>query len=505
MNWIDIPTNIPWLSLTWLSTLIPCILIVLIPGSQKQLIRITGATFSFISLVLSLLVFLAYDPSIGGFQFVERLPWIPQLGISYFLGADGITLPMLVLNGFIIFTGSLMSWNIENRAKEYWVLLLLLTTGVYGVFVSLDLFLFFVFYELAVLPMYLLIGVWGSTRKEYGAMKLTIFLMTGSAFAIVGMLAVYFGSGMRTFDMMMLAENVTFSRNFQIIFFPPLFIGFAVLAGMFPFHTWSPTGHVAAPTAVSMLHAGVLMKLGAYGCLRAAMWIMPEGASEWLPWIAIMTIMNVVYGATIAMAQKDFKFIIGYSSVSHMGLVVMALAAGNRISLMGAVLQMFAHGVMTGLFFAVVGRMIYERTHTRQLPELGGMFKVMPFAAVMFILGGLSSMGMPGFAGFWAEFNIFIGVWESYPLIAVIAAIAIPITAAYILRAVVQVFFNEVKNPEFLHLPKLTWQEYTGGVILAIILIGVGIYPAILTEMINTGVEPMVQQLQSAAGGVAGF
>ncbi len=505
MHLFDLSPDIPWLSLIWLSMVAPVVIIAILPSSQRELMRWTGAIFSFISLVLSIMVFFAYDPMVGGFQFVEKLDWMPQLGISYLLGADGISLPMLVLNGFIIFTGSLMSWNIENRTKEYWVLLLLLTTGVYGVFVSLDLFLFFVFYELAVLPMYLLIGVWGSTRKEYGAMKLTLFLMTGSAFAIIGMLAVYFGSGLRTFNMMEIANNVTFSRQFQIVFFPPLFIGFAVLAGMFPFHTWSPTGHVAAPTAVSMLHAGVLMKLGAFGCMRAAMWIMPEGANRWLPIIAVLTIMNVVYGATIAMAQKDFKFIIGYSSVSHMGLVVMALASGNQIGLMGAVLQMFAHGIMTGLFFAVVGRMIYERTHTRQLPELGGMFKVMPFAAVMFILGGLSSMGMPGFAGFWAEFNIFIGVWESYPLIAIIAAIAIPITAAYILRAVVQVFFEEVKDPEFLKLPKLTWQEYTGGVILAVILIGVGIYPAILTEMINIGVEPMVQQLQSAAGGVAGF
>ena len=498
MNLIALPTSIPWLSLVWLSLLAPSILIILIPSTQRELIRWTGTIFAFVSLVISVLLMLAYNPTIGGFQFMERLEWIPQLGISYLLGVDGISLPMLVLNGVVIFTGALMSWNIEKRLKEYWVLLFLLTTGVYGVFVSLDLFLFFIFYELAVLPMYLLIGVWGSTRKEYGAMKLTLFLMAGSAFAIIGMLAIYYGSGLRTFDMLAIAQNVTFSRQFQITFFMPLFMGFAILAGMFPFHTWSPTGHVAAPTAVSMLHAGVLMKLGAYGCLRAAMWLMPDGAHFWLPTIAVLTILNVVYGATIAMAQRDFKFIIGYSSVSHMGLVVMALAAGTQIGLMGAVLQMFAHGIMTALFFAVVGRMIYERTHTRQLPELGGMARIMPFATVMFVLGGLSSMGMPGFAGFWAEFNIFIGVWERYPLIAVVAAISIPITGAYILRAMYQVFFDEVKNPEFLHLPPLTWQEYTGAIILAVILVGVGLYPSILTELINTGVTPIVQQLNNA-------
>ncbi|NJN67026.1 MAG: NADH-quinone oxidoreductase subunit M [Chloroflexaceae bacterium] len=504
MHLFDLPTTVPWLSLTWLSTLVPCLIIAVLPSSQRNAIRWTGTAFSFLSLGFSLLLFFAYDHEQGGFQFAEFLPWIPQLNINYILGADGISLPMMVLNGFIISSGALISFNIENRAKEYWILLLLLTTGVYGVFVSLDLFLFFVFYELAVLPMYLLIGVFGSTRRTYGAMKLTLFLMAGSALAIVGMLAVYFGNGLQTFNMLELANHVLYSRPFQIAFFFPLFMGFAVLAGMFPFHTWSPTGHVAAPTAVSMLHAGVLMKLGAYGCLRAAMWIMPDGARWWLPIIAILTIMNVVYGATIAMAQKDFKFVIGYSSVSHMGLVVMALASANQIGLTGAVLQMFAHGIMTGLFFAVVGRMIYERTHTRQFPELGGLFKVLPFAAVMFILGGLSSMGMPGLAGFWAEFTIFIGVWQSYPLIAVIAAISIPITAAYILRAVIQVFFDEVKNPEFFKLPKMTWQEYTGATMLAAILILVGIYPAILTEMIDIGVAPVVQQLHGVTN-IAGF
>jgi len=498
MHLFDISPTVPWLSLIWLSMLVPSLIIMVIPSAQRELIRWVGAGFALISLVLSLLVFFAYDPAQGGFQFVERVPWIPQLGISYLLGVDGISLPMLVLNGFIIFTGALMSWNIEQRVKEYWVLLLLLTTGVYGVFVALDMFLLFVFYELAVLPMYLLIGVWGSTRKEYGAMKLTLFLMAGSALVIIGMLAVYFGSGLRTFDMIVLAQNVTLPGALQVTFFLPLFVGFAVLAGMFPFHTWSPTGHVAAPTAVSMLHAGVLMKLGAYGCLRVAMWLMPYGAREWLPLIAVLTIFNVVYGATIAMAQRDFKFIIGYSSVSHMGLVVMALAAGTQLALMGAVLQMFAHGIMTGLFFAVVGRMIYERTHTRQLPELGGLGRVMPFAATMFVIGGLSSMGMPGFAGFWAEFNIFLGVWERYPLIAIIAALSIPITGAYILQAVYRVFFGEVQNTEFLKLPKLTWQEYTGAVILAAILLIVGIYPAIMTEMIDTGVAPVVQQINGS-------
>jgi NADH-quinone oxidoreductase subunit M len=345
--------------------------------------------------------------------------------------------------------------------------------------------------------MYLLIGIWGSTRKEYGAMKLTLYLMAGSVFIIIGMLAVYFAGG-RTFNLIDLANNNQFGTSFQFAFFMPMFLGFAILAGMFPFHTWSPTGHVAAPTAVSMLHAGVLMKLGSYGALRVAMWLMPEGAQMWAPVIVVLTLVNVVYGATIAMAQRDFKYVIGYSSVSHMGLVVMGLSTMNRTGLNGAVLQMFAHGVMTALFFAVVGRMVYERTHTRQIPELGGLAHIMPFAALMLIIGGFSSMGMPGFAGFFAEFNIFVGVWERFPIVAILAGVSIPITAAYILLVTRRVFFGEVRNPHFFELPRLTWQEYTGATILAVLIIAVGILPDLMHPLVDSGVAPIVQRFGEA-------
>ncbi|HWQ11930.1 MAG TPA: NADH-quinone oxidoreductase subunit M [Roseiflexaceae bacterium] len=499
MNLYDLPTTIPWLSLIWLSLIVPAGIMLFLRPEQREAVRWVGAGFAFVSLLLTLLVYGAYDyTSPQTLQFVEQWPWLPQVGINYILGVDGISLPLLVLNGLVIFTGALISWNIEERAREYWVLLLLLAGGVYGVFVSIDLFLLFVFYELAVLPMYLLIGIWGSTRKEYGAMKLTLYLMGGSALIIVGMVALYFGSGIRTFDMRLLAQAALLPRSFQVAFFAPLFVGFGVLAGLFPFHTWSPTGHVAAPTAVSMLHAGVLMKLGAYGCLRVAMWLLPEGALAWLLPIAIATLIGAVYGATIAMVQRDFKFMIGYSSVSHMGLTLMGLAAANTIGLTGAVLQMFAHGVMTALFFAVVGRMVYDRTHTRQFPELGGLFQVMPFAAVVFIVAGLSSMGMPGLAGFWAEFNIFMGMWQRYPLIAVLAGLAIPITGGYILRAVYTVFFGELKSERFLQLPRMTWQEYAAGGILAAVLVISGLYPAYLTEPITASVQPVAEALARA-------
>src|SRR5919202_3360356 len=497
MNLFRLPTGIPYLSLIWLSILAGALICSLLPRNAKNAIRWTATIVSFISLGIALLLYLSYNPNGKTFQFVEQLNWVPQIGISYFVGADGINLPLLILNGFIISTGCLISWNIEQRVKEYFILLLLLVVGVYGVFMSLDMFLLFVFYELAVLPMYLLIGIWGSTRKEYGAMKLTLYLMGGSVFIIIGMLAVYFAGG-RTFNLLDLAQNNQFSPAFQFAFFMPMFAGFAVLAGMFPFHTWSPTGHVAAPTAVSMLHAGLLMKLGSYGALRVAMWLMPEGAHMWAPVIVVLTLVNVVYGATIAMAQRDFKFVIGYSSVSHMGLVVMALSTLNQTGINGAVLQMFAHGVMTALFFAVVGRMVYERTHTRQLPELGGLAHIFPFAALLFLIGGFSSMGMPGFAGFIAEFNIFLGVWQRFPIVAVLAAISIPITAAYILRVTRQVFFGEVKDRHFFELPKLTWQEYTAGAILATLIIAVGIFPDLLHPLINSGVTPVVQRFNDA-------
>lgn len=499
MSLLTLPANIPWLTLIWISLIVPCVVIALLPPERKLAIRAVGTGFAFVSLALSALVYAGYQGGApAGFQFVEQVPWLPQLGINYILGVDGISLPLLALNGIVIFTGALVSWNIEDRIREYWVLLLLLGAGVYGVFLAVDLLLLFVFYELAVLPMYLLIGIWGSTRKEYGALKLTLYLMAGSALVILGMVALYWGAGLRTFDLRALALKGLYGRSFQIAFFPPLFVGFAVLAGMFPFHTWSPTGHVAAPTAVSMMHAGVLMKLGAYGCLRVAMWVLPEGANQWLLPIAALTLVNAVYGATIAAAQRDFKFMIGYSSVSHMGLTLMGLAAANDLGITGAVLQMFAHGVMTALFFAVVGRMIYERTHTRQFPELGGLFQVLPFAGVVFIIAGLSSMGMPGLAGFWAEFSIFMGMWQRFPLIAVLAAISIPITAAYILRSIYAVFFGELKSRAFLSLPRLHWTEYAAGTILAGVLIVSGLYPAYLTEPIARGVQPIAAELLRA-------
>jgi NADH-quinone oxidoreductase subunit M len=485
--------NFPFLSVILFSPAVAALVIMALPEKRTLAIKVVATVAAFISLVCSVYVYFAYDMTTGGFQFEEYVRWIPSLGISYHLAVDGINLPMLLLTGFVIFTGCLISWAMP-RTKEFFALMMLLVSGVFGVFMTMDMFLLFLFYEIAVLPMFILISVWGwAVTRKYAAMKLTLYLLAGSIIALVGALAIYFKSGLHTFDLLELAQ-VDFPVDFQKAFFLPIFVGFGVLAGLWPFHTWSPDGHVAAPTAASMLHAGVLMKLGAYSGLRVAVVLLPEGAKFWLPWIVILTVVNVVYGASVAMAQQDFKYVIGYSSVSHMGLVTMGWATMNVMGMNGATLQMFSHGIMTALFFAVVG-CVYDRAHTRHIPDLGGFAQKMPVVAVAFIIGGLVSMGMPGLSGFVAELQIFMGVWQAYPVVAAISALGIIITAAYILRVVQHVFFGPLK-PEFEeHVGDVTLLDKIALSILCALMIGVGLYPSILMNIINTGVVPIVARL----------
>ena len=293
-------------------------LIFLIPKERKTEIRMAALAAAFIAMVLAVWVYFSYDPAVGGYQFVERYQWMPALGISYYVGVDGISAPLVLLTGVVMFTGVLISWGIDDRPREFFAFLFILATGVLGVFVALDLFGLFFFYEIAVFPMYLLIAIWGwKVTREYAAMKLTLYLFIGSVVALVGALAMYFASGMGTFNMLAL-ETADFSVAFQRFWFPFVFMGFAILGGIFPFHNWSPDGHVAAPTAVSMFHAGVLMKLGAFAALRVGIMLLPEGAKFWMPVVIILALVNVVYGAFIALVQSDFKYVIGFSSVSHM-------------------------------------------------------------------------------------------------------------------------------------------------------------------------------------------
>lgn len=467
------------------------------PGERKKLIYNFALVVSFITFLLTLVVYFGFDLDGPRYQFMEQFEWLPAFGISYFVAVDGISAPLVLLTGIVIFTGVIISQRVDDRPREFFAFMFILATGVFGVFVSLDLFALLFFYEIAVFPMYLLIVIWGwKVTREYAAMKLTLYLFIGSVIALVGALAMYFQTGLQTFNMLEL-EQAGFPLAFQQLWFPFVFFGFAVLGGIFPFHNWSPDGHVAAPTAVSMFHAGVLMKLGAFAALRVGIMLMPEGAKTHLPWIIGLTLVNVVYGAFIAMVQTDFKYVIGFSSVSHMGLVLMGFATLNHDGFVGAGVQMVSHGVMTALFFAVVG-MVYDQAHTRNIPELGGVGKFMPIAMVAFIVGGLVSMGMPGFSGFIAEFPIFMGVWRTYPLVAIIAVISIVITAAYIMRLVGRVFFGELPEGLKGHIHDITFSEKLALGLLCLVLIGVGLFPSVMVPMVEAGVENVLRLVGGA-------
>jgi NADH-quinone oxidoreductase subunit M len=481
----------PILSVIVFTPIVAALLLLLIPGERKTEIRVTALAAAFFAVFLSTWVYFSYDAAAGGYQFVEKYNWLPVLGISYHVGVDGISAPLVLLTGVVMFTGVLISWGLDDRPREFFAFLFILATGVFGVFVALDLFGLFFFYEIAVFPMFLLISIWGwKVTREYAAMKLTLYLFIGSVVALIGALAMYFNSGLNTFDMLSL-EQANFSPAFQKFWFPFVFFGFAVLGGIFPFHNWSPDGHVAAPTAVSMFHAGVLMKLGAFAALRVGIMLMPEGAKFHLPWIIFLTLVNVVYGAYIAMVQTDFKYVIGFSSVSHMGLVLMGFATLTRDGLIGAGVQMFSHGIMTALFFAVVG-MVYDRAHTREIPQLGGFVRVMPWVAVAFIIGGLVSMGMPGFSGFIAEFPIFMGLWNYRPWIAIVAAISIVITASYIIRVIGSVFFGEMPEEFVGHITDVTVLDKVALGVLCVILVGVGVYPSVMVPIVESGVKSVL-------------
>jgi NADH-quinone oxidoreductase subunit M len=489
--------HFPFLSVIVFTPLVAALIILLFKPQQKKAIRITALSAAVFALALSLWVYFTYDKAVAGYQFIEKYNWMPMLGISLHFGVDGMSAPLVLLTGFVMVTGVMISWGVEDRPREFFAFLFILASGVFGVFASLDLFMLFFFYEIAVFPMYLLIAIWGWIKtREYAAMKLTLYLFIGSVVSMIGALVMYWTSGLHTFDMLVL-ETAKFSPTFQKIWFLPVFLGFAILGGIFPFHNWSPDGHVAAPTAVSMFHAGVLMKLGAFAALRVGIMLLPQGAKFWAPLIMGLALVNIVYGAFIASVQTDFKYVIGFSSVSHMGLVMMGFATLTPEGLTGAGVQMFSHGIMTALFFAAVG-MVYDRAHTRQIPELGGMIKPLPLVAIGVIVGSLVSMGMPGFSGFVAEFPIFMGMWKTHWVVAVIAAISIVVTASYVLLVVRRVFFG--KMPEALegHIAPIRSLDKIALVLLMSLMIGIGLFPALIVPWVQTGVQHILALLGGA-------
>src|ERR1051325_9036408 len=436
---------------------------------------------------------------LGRFNTIVRVPWVQALGMNYHLALDGISLTLVVVTGIAAVAAVLFSWDVDLRQNEFFFWLLLVVAGSYGVFLSADLFLLFLFYELVIVPKYFLIAIWGSTNKEYGAMKLTLYSFFGGMLAFLGILAAYVSAG--SLDLNELA-HFDFSPQLEAWAFPVLFLGFAVLAGIWPLHTWAPTGHVAAPTAGSMLLAGIVMKLGSYAGLRVAMNIFPDGFQLWRNAVAVLAVIAIIYAAAVALRQSDLKFVIGYSSVSHMGFVLLGLATANALGVSGAVLQMFSHGVIAALLFAVAGRMIYRRTHTRQLDALSGMnlSEAMPFAAFTFVVAAAASMGIPGFSGFAAEITILIGAWKAYPVAVWIAGAGIVLVAAFTLRALKLSFFGEktaqagiandtpANREEF---NPITIPEKIGACMLMLTTVAVGVYPKLLLDRIIPAVETM--------------
>ncbi|HUA96888.1 MAG TPA: NADH-quinone oxidoreductase subunit M [Terracidiphilus sp.] len=484
----------------------------LVPRGKPGVARWLALVIALIGLVLAVAGFAA---GMGqGLVTIVDLPWVPSMGIHYILAADGISRVLVLLTGLAAVAGILFSWNIEERTNEFFAFYLALIGGVYGVFLSFDLFLLFVFYEIAIVPKYFLIAIWGSTRREYGAMKLALYSFLGSAMVLIGLLAAYATSGSHSTGLVQLA-HANLPVSFQMWCFPLVFVGFAILAGMWPFHTWAPTGHVAAPTAASMLLAGVVMKLGAYGCLRVAMALFPHGldpwgfsflgVGSWRDVFAILALIGIVYGALVALVQSDFKFVIGYSSVSHMGFVLLGLMTLNQIGMTGAVLQMFSHGVLAGLLFAIVGRIVYERTHTRQLADLEKMHlsRRLPFAAWAFVIAGMASMGLPGFSGFVSELQVVIGAWTADPWWTIAVGVGIVIGVAYTWRALQRAFFSdrvptthELEQEHGHKFAALTWPEVTGVSLLAAASLWVGLYPKILLDSIEPAIRAML------AGGI---
>ncbi|MBI4004141.1 MAG: NADH-quinone oxidoreductase subunit M [Candidatus Omnitrophica bacterium] len=481
------------------------LIILCLPSERTALIRRVSVAVMGVSLAGAVAALATYETARGGYQHEVFIPWIATLGIGFHLGVDGISAVLVLLHALCAFTGVLISYAIKQRVKEYYVFYLLLITGVFGVFLSLDLFFFYLFYEMAVIPMYPLIGIWGSDvkegglvrfTKEYAAMKLTIYLTLGAVVALVGLLWLYVSSDVRTFDLPALQQAFAsgpLAPPLQRWIAPLLIIGFGVIAPLWPLHSWSPIGHAAAPSAVSMLHAGVLMKLGSFAIIRLVIGLLPEGAAMWMPWLATLCVMNILYGGFVAMAQKDLKLIIGYSSSSHMGYVLLGIACLTPLGLDGAVLLMFAHGLMTALAFALVGH-VYDETHSRYLPDLGGLAHQLPFIATCGVMAAMASSGLPGFGNFASELLVFVGAWDVYPIQTVCGVFGVVITAVYMLRLVRGTFFGAAK-PAFTHVhdavSPLARLPY---VVLIAALLWIGCWPKPVVQIIDASARPLLER-----------
>lgn len=465
------------------------ILILLMPS--RMAVRTVALSGSVVQVLLSFFLYFAYQSARQAGQttqmlFESRQDWFSAWHIQYHFGVDGISIAMILLTSLVVIAGVLVSWNMEKMTKEYFFLLMLLSFGAYGFFISLDMMVMFFFLEVAVIPKYLLIGIWGSGKKEYSANKLALMLMGGSALVLVGMLILYFQAPLPTFDILEIAK-IQFPIEVQRLVFPLLFIGFGVFTALFPFHTWVPDGHSSAPTAGSMFLAGISMKLGGYGCLRLATYLMPEGALMYSDMVIILSTIAIFYGSFVTLMQKDLKYLNAYSSVSHCGFVLLGIGMLSRIAFTGAVMQMVSHGLMTALFFAVIG-MIYERTHTRQVDEMGGLLSKIPFISTVLFIVGFCSLGLPGLSGFAAEMTVFVGSWqrtEWLPRTAtVLSILSIVVTAVYILRAIGKVAMGTLPARDA-EIQDATWNEKLVILVLLAGILLIGLAPFLLSDLVS--------------------
>ena len=496
--------------------------LIFIPNRRALTVRAVAVAAAFISMVASFRLFYAFDPVQGGFQFIQRFEWSKELGIAFHLGVDGIGTPMVLASSILLFAGIFISWHIHDRTKEFYIFLLILAAATIGVFMSLDLFFLYFFYEMSVIPMYLLLGVWGShtkgyldmtdqegkkkrdsvgfilnfasNSKEYAAMKLTLFLSAGAVLALLGILLIYKFSGLDTFDILVLREQGHFSGTLATIIWLLIFFGFASIAPIWPLHSWSPVGHAAAPAATSMLHAGVLMKLGHFSIIRVAWEILPETTRELMPIAAVLCVFNIIYGGFVAYYARDTKYVIGYSSSSHMGYVFLGMAALDYISLTGAVLYMFAHALATGMLFAMAG-WVYDQTHSRDIPSLGGLATRMPFVATCFMIACMASVGMPGTVNFIAEIMIIVGSWNKYPFQVIVAVVGIVLTAAYLFKMMRGLFYGQLDEKYAHASDTVAWVDRVPLLTMIACSVGYGIFPVHFYHVIRSGVDPLLARI----------
>ena len=489
--------SFPYLSVIIFLPVIGAIVIALLPNATPRRIKRTAALFTLVPFILSVALFSMFDRSLVGTpQFVEQVSWIPSIDIQYFIGIDGLSLPMVILTTLLGFLAVLVSWKIDLRVREYFAWLLVLETGILGVFCSLDLILFFLFWEVEIIPMYLLISIWGTGRKEYSAIKFVLYTLLGSALMLAGILILY--SQVHTFDMVALAgmgiEAGIGSTMAAVLFFL-LFIGYAIKLPVFPLHTWLPDAHTDAPTAVSVILAGVLLKMGGYAMLRVCVSIFPETSQVYAPLLLALAVVGILYGAAVTLRQTDLKRLIAYSSISHMGYVLLGIFALSQVSMTGATLQMFSHGFVTGLLFALVG-LVYEKAHERSIPKLGGLARRMPIILVVFSVAGLASLGLPGTSGFAAEFLVFLGSFSSgivpgVQIYTILGVLGVVLTAGYILWMLQRVFYGPPKE-EYDGVPDANRLEmFTIFSMVAVIML-IGLYPKILTDVISMGILPIL-------------